>query len=150
MISPTSRHRQYWQSKNNTVNSWVNHKTVNNIASLKNANHGREVRRLQIYQLYKQCPCQHYLKKTISTHFVRNCVLFLIFITYMTKIITNHCRSSLPVPRRSCTVEIWSWSGMGRGIFFRFPRLLFLAGIITEIIITESMIIILHKFMLRI
>lgn len=59
-------------------------------------------------------------------------MLFLIFITYITKIITNPCRCTLPAPRRSCTVEIWGWIGMGRGIFFRFPRLLFLADIKTE------------------
>jgi len=76
-------------------------------------------------------------------------MLFLIFIIYITKIITNPCCWSLPVPRRSCTVEIWGWIGMGRGIFFRFPRLLFLADIKTEII-TESKVMILHKFIPRI
>jgi len=50
----------------------------------------------------------------------------------MTKIITNPYLCTLPAPRRSCIVEIWGWIGMGRGIFFRFPRLFFLADIKTE------------------
>lgn len=45
----------------------------------------------------------------------------------------KHRAVFLPVPRRRFMAETGGWTGVGRGICFRFPSILFLAGIIISV-----------------
>lgn len=66
--------------------------------------------------------------RNISIHYESYTNRDVLYKDYMTKI-TNPCHCSLPIPRWCFTVETGGWIGIGRGIFFRFPSILFLADL---------------------